>query len=161
MHARISLHPRFARDVARWARGEITWAQVEGFTEEQAREFAQTACQLARKGQLKKAAKIFEGLVALNPLDHASRAALGGVYQRMGRFNDAMGAYDAAIATDGRDVVARANRGELRLLRGDAGGLDDLRTAIEVDQDLVTAAAKRAKAVLMTRAARPARVPRA
>jgi Flp pilus assembly protein TadD len=147
MQRQVSVSPRFVENLARWAKGEITWAQVEGFTSKQARDFAKTACELAGRGQLKKAAAIFEGLVAFNPYDHASRAALGTVYQKMGRPDDAMREYDEAIATNGRDVVALANRGEMRLASGDMGGVEDLRRAIEVDPSLKTASAKRAKTV--------------
>ncbi len=144
----IELSPEFKNRVARWAAGEITWAEVEDFTADEAREYRTTACDLARRGQLKKAAAIFEGLVAMNPKDHVSRAALGTVYQKMGRIDDALAAYEGAIATDATDVVALANRGELRLQKGDVkSGLDDLRRAVEADPGFATASARRAKAL--------------
>lgn len=147
MKNEIELSPEFKQNVVRWAKGEVTWAEVEGFTYEQATQFARTACELAERGQLKKAAAIFEGLVAMNPKDHASRAALGTVYQKMGRIDDARVEYERAIETDPKDVVALSNRGELRLRQGDAGGLDDLRRAIEADPAFDTASARRAKAL--------------
>jgi Flp pilus assembly protein TadD len=148
MANRIKLHPTFAANVARWARGEITWAQVEGFTSQQARDFARAAYDLARKGQYKKSATILEGLLAMNPYDHASRASLGAVYQRLGRTADASREYDQAIAINGRNVVALANRGELRIQRGDPRGAEDLRKAVEFDPRLTTASARRARSVL-------------
>jgi Flp pilus assembly protein TadD len=148
MQLKTRLDPRFAANVARWARGEITWAQVEGFTSKQAGDFAKAGYDLARRGQYKKAAVIFEGLIAMNPYDHASRAALGAVYQRLGRVADAVREYDQAVAINGRNVVALANRGELRIQRGDVRGAEDLRRAVEIDARLSTASAKRARSVL-------------
>ncbi len=143
----MQLSPETVERVVLWAKGQMTWAQVEGFTAKQASEYQKTACELAQRGQLKKAALIFEGLVAINPEDHASRAALGTVYQKMGRIEEALAEYDQAIATSPTDVVALANRGELRVQKGDLGGLDDLRRAVEADPQLATASAKRAKAI--------------
>jgi len=148
MSGTMRLDPRFAENVARWARGEITWAQVEGFTSKQARDFAQAGYDLARRGQFKKAVVIFEGLIAMNPYDHSSRASLGAVYQRLGRTGDAVREYDQAIATNGRNVVALANRGEIRLQQGDPGGAEDLRKAVEFDPRMLTVSANRARALL-------------
>ncbi len=148
MQKEPNVSPKFFDNVARWARGEITWAQVEGFTSRQAREFAEAACDLARRGQLRKAAAIFEGLVAMNPFDHASRAALGTVYRRMGRIEDALQAFDHAIAVCADDVVALAHRGELKLQSDDPSGFDDLRRATDIDSVGRTAAARRARSVL-------------
>jgi tetratricopeptide (TPR) repeat protein len=145
-----NISPQLETNVMRWLRGEITWAQVEGFTSTQAREFAKAACDLAKRGQFKKAAAILEGLVAMNPYDHGSRSALGTVYRKMGRNEEALDAYDHALAVNGRDVVALANRGELRLQASDARGLADLRKAVEVDPRLKTASAKRAAAITDT-----------
>jgi Flp pilus assembly protein TadD len=148
MKREIKFSSGFKSRVARWAAGEITWAEVEGFTVEKAREYSKTACDLARRGQLKKAAAIFEGLVAMNPKDHSTRAALGTVYQKMGRLEDAMAAYEQALATDPNDVVALSNRGELRLKSGNvAGGLGDLSRAVEADPNITTASAARARAL--------------
>ena len=148
MKSEIEFSPEFKERVRQWSRGEISWAEVEGFTGKQAQEAQQTACDLARRGQLKKAAAIFEGLLAINPADHSSRAALGTVYQKMGRLEEAASAYNLAIAGDAGDVVALANRGELRLKNGDVrGGLEDLTHAVEADPEGKTASAQRARAI--------------
>ena len=148
MKNELQFSPSFKSRVNRWARGEITWAQVEGLSAEKAKEFQKTACDLARRGQLKKAKVILEGLVALNPKDHVSRAALGTVLQKLGQVDEARAAYDTAIATSDKDVVAFANRGELRIKAGDvAGGLGDLKRAVESDPKLNSASARRAKAL--------------
>src|SRR5512141_2633247 len=83
-----------------FARGEMTWAEVEGMTFEEAKAIAQVGCDLAAAGRIEEARIIFEGLVEGNPKDSASRAALGTVYQRLGRFDDAVAEYSAALERD-------------------------------------------------------------
>ena len=105
-------------------------------------------CDLAAAGRLEESRVIFEGLVAGNPKDTGAQAALGTVYQKLGRIEDTIAAYDAAIEQDGRNPVALSNRGELRLKAGDKEGLGDLMRAIEADQQGETAAARRAAALV-------------
>jgi tetratricopeptide (TPR) repeat protein len=132
----------------RFVNGEITWAQVEGMTFEQAQRIAKVGCELAGRGRLEDARVIFEGLVAGNPKDTASQVALGAIYQRLNRKADAMACYDKALRLFDRNVVALANRGELRIKSNDAGGIDDLTRAVEIDPKGLTAASRRARALL-------------
>lgn len=131
-----------------YARGEMTWAEVEGMTFEEAKAIAQIGCDLAAAGRLEEARIIFEGLVEMNPKDSAARAALGTVYQKLGRPDEAMVEYSASLAQDPRNPVALANRGELRLKTGDRNGFTDLALAIEADPHGETAAGRRAKGLL-------------
>ncbi len=132
----------------RFARGEITWAEVEGITFQQAMQMARTGCELAARGRLNEAQIVFEGLVAMNPKDTSSHAALGNVYQKQNRIDDAMACYDRAIALFDGNVIALAARGEIRLRRGDKDGLKDLIVAARVDAKGVTAAGRRARGIL-------------
>src|SRR3954453_3238165 len=86
-----------------FARGEMTWAEVEGMTFEEAKAIAQVGCDLAGAGRLEEARVIFEGLVEMNPKDSAARAALGTVYQKLGRAGEAMVEYSASLAQDPRN----------------------------------------------------------
>ena len=47
-----------------WIKGEITWAQVEGITMDQAYAFAELGYQLFEQGRYEDAQQIFEGLVS-------------------------------------------------------------------------------------------------
>jgi Flp pilus assembly protein TadD len=129
-------------------RGETTWAEIEGMTFEEARAIAQVGCDLAATGRLEEARIIFEGLVAGNPKDSGAQAALGTVYQKLGRNDDAVSAYDASLKADARNPVALANRGELRLKAGDKNGFADLARAVEADPHGETSASRRAKALI-------------
>ncbi len=128
----------------KWVRGEMTWAEVEGMTFEEAKAIAQVGCDLAAQGRLEESRVIFEGLVAGNPHDTGSQAALGTVYQKLGREEDARAAYDAALVADPKNPVALSNRGELRLRGGDKAGFADLMLAVDADPHGETSAGRRA-----------------
>lgn len=130
------------------ATGELTWAEVEGMTFEEAKAIAQIGCDLAAAGRLDEARIVFEGVVAMNPRDAASRAALGTVYQKLGRIEDAITEYSAAISNDEKNPIALANRGELRLKAGDRQGFTDLAGAVAADPVGETAAGRRAKGLV-------------
>jgi Flp pilus assembly protein TadD len=131
-----------------FARGELTWAQLEGMTWERARAIAQMGCDLAMVGRYEEARTLFEGLVAGNPKDAACQAALGTVYQKLGRTEDAMAAYSLALQHDPLNAIALSNRGELKLKAGEADGVSDLGRAVEADPQGTTAAGRRARALL-------------
>jgi Flp pilus assembly protein TadD len=131
-----------------FARGELTWAEVEGITYDEARGIAQTGCELAAAGRLKEAQTIFEGLIAINPRDTSAHAALGTVHQRLGKPQEARASFDRALELFDGNVVALAARGELRLRHGDAEGIQDLVRAVEVDARGASLAGKRARAIL-------------
>ena len=85
----LTMETGTARRLKAFARGETTWAEVEGMTFEEAKAIAQVGCDLAAAGRLEEARILFEGLVEGNPKDSAARAALGTVYQKLGRLEDA------------------------------------------------------------------------
>lgn len=130
------------------AKGETTWAEVEGMTFAEAKAIAQIGCDLAAAGRLDEARIVFEGLTAMNPKDSAARAALGTVYQKLGRIEDAVTEYSAAISRDAKNPIALANRGELRLKAGDRDGFTDLANAVQADPHGETAAGRRAKSLV-------------
>jgi Flp pilus assembly protein TadD len=156
---RVETELEISRRLKAYARQEMTWAEVEGMTWDEARAIAQIGCDLAAVGRLEEARVIFEGLVAGNPNDAASHAALGTVFQKLGRVEEAMDAYDAALHSDPRHPVALGNRGELKLKLGDKEGLADLSRAVEADPKGETAAGRRARALLQAMTQRPAAEP--
>lgn len=115
---------------------------------DETKEMAQAGCDLAAAGRLEEARIIFEGLAEGNPKDSASRAALGTVYQKLGRISEAITEYSAALEIDPRNPVALANRGEVRLRRGDREGFKDLAAAVEADPLGETAAGRRAQGLV-------------
>ncbi len=136
------------RKLGAFARGEMTWAEVEGMTFEEAKAIAQVGCDLAGAGRYEEARVLFEGLVAGNPKDAASRAALGTVYQKLGRLQEALTEYGEALERDPANPVALVNRGELNLLQGNRQGFTDLANAVESDPNGETSAGRRARALV-------------
>ncbi len=131
-----------------FARGQATWAEVEGMSFEEAKSIAQVGCELAAAGRYQEARILFEGLVEGNPKDAASRAALGTVYQKLGRLQDAISEYSAALERDPRNPVALVNRGELYLRQGNRQGFTDVTQAVEADPHGETSAGRRARALV-------------
>jgi Flp pilus assembly protein TadD len=117
-------------------------------TFEEAKAIAQVGCDLAAAGRYEEARILFEGLVAGNPKDSASRAALGTVYQKLGRLQDAITEYSAALERDPRNPVALVNRGELYLRQGERQGFTDVANAVEADPHGDTSAGRRARALV-------------
>jgi len=144
----MDLQTELKQRLKSFVRGEMTWAEVEGMTWENAKAIAQVGCDLAAAGRLEEARVIFEGLVAGNPKDSASRAALGTVYQKLGRTEEAIAEYSAALEHDPKNAVALANRGELRLRAADRAGFTDLANAVDADPDGETSAGRRAKGLV-------------
>ena len=147
-HETAAVDAETARKLRAFARGEATWAEVEGMTFEEAKAIAQVGCDLAGAGRLDEARILFEGLVAGNPQDSASRAALGTVYQKLGRLQEALTEYGAALERDPGNPVALVNRGELYLRQGNRQGFTDLAQAVEVDPGGASVAGRRARALV-------------
>lgn len=110
-----------------------TLAQQFGFTADQARAVAEKGFDLVDAGDFEGALVIFDGLLVLNPEDGSMHAARGSVFHQKGDLKAAEAAYDKAIEIDPKAVLARVNRGELRLKRGDKRGVEDLEVAASID----------------------------
>jgi Flp pilus assembly protein TadD len=127
-----------------FARGEATWAEVEGITTADAARMGRAGVELAQAGRLREAALVFETMVELNPKDAGGHAALGTVYQKLGRTDEALKAYGEALARDAAQPVALGNRGELLLRLGRREGFGDVAAAVAADPEGKTAAGRRA-----------------
>ena len=147
-HETAAVDAETARKLRAFARGEATWAEVEGMTFEEAKAIAQVGCELAAAGRYEEARVLFEGLVEGNPRDAASRAALGTVYQKLGRVAEAVTEYSAALAREPGNPVALVNRGELYLQQGNRQGFTDIANAVEADPEGTTSAGRRARALV-------------
>jgi len=97
--------------------GDITLAQLEGYTAEDMYSIADLGYDLLEEGQLEEAQKIFEGLSVYNPFDPYFRGMLGTVYQRQGKLDDAMHQYECAVDLNPEDTTSWANAGEVMLER--------------------------------------------
>ncbi|RMG21019.1 MAG: hypothetical protein D6729_01795 [Deltaproteobacteria bacterium] len=145
--------------VRRFLRGEVTFAQLEGFTVEEARRIAKMGHRLYEEGRYDEARILFEGLAAINPLDAYAHQVLGAIAECTGDIETARRHFDVCLSLDPKNVWVLVRRGELRLKHGDAkGGLEDLGCALEVDPEGRSPAARRAAlfVAVLARAARQA-----
>lgn len=109
-----------------------TLAQDFGFTSDQAQALTEKAFELLDAGDLDGAVVIFTGILVLNPYDSGIHAALGSVLHEQGKLTEAEASYDEAIRLHDKSVLARVNRGDLRLKRGDTTGFADLEVAAAI-----------------------------
>lgn len=118
----------------RFVKGEITLAELQGVDAESQEKVAQLGYRLLGAGKLEDARLLFEGLVALNGKEPYFLLAAGAVAQRQERYDDADHWYSRALERNGSLAVAFANRGEVRVMRGDLeGAVPDLIEAVKLD----------------------------
>ncbi len=135
-------------NIAKFIRGEMTWAQVQGIGMKQAYDLAEIGYQLFLQGKNSDAQKIFEGLIVLNPYDGYFHSVLGSIFARSGESDKAVREYSIAINLDPKDPQALVNRAELELQKGQfEDALNDLKAAIALDHDGQNPAVIRARAL--------------
>ena len=131
-----------------WIKGEITWAQVEGITMDQAYAFAELGYQLFEQGRYEDAQQIFEGLVIANPYDGYFHSVLGSIYARKDMHEEAVVEYTIALELDDEDLQSYVNRAELLLQHGEFEfAMEDLKEAIQLDPESEDPAGIRARAL--------------
>lgn len=97
--------------------GDLTLAQLEGMTAENLYAIADMGYDLLEEGKLGEAQKIFEGLNVYNPYDSYFHSALGSIYQKQGKKEEAIKSYRAAVELYPEDITSWTNCGELLLER--------------------------------------------
>lgn len=134
--------------------GQITWAQLEGMTMEQAYAIAEFGYTMYQQGRYKDARTIFEGLVIGNPYDPYFHAMLGAVYTKLDMHEEAAQEFSLAIELDPEDINSYVNRGELLLQHGEFEyAMEDLKAAIDLDPEGKNPASLRARALAAATAA--------
>lgn len=133
---------------AKFMRGEMTWAQLEGMTMEQAYAIAEFGYSMYQQGKYRDAQKMFEGLSVGNPYDPYFHAMLGAIYTKLDQHEEAVQEFCIALELDPSDIHSLVNRGELLLQHGEfEHAMEDLRAAIEMDPEGENPASLRARAL--------------
>ena len=128
--------------------GDITWAQLNGMTIDEAYAIAEYGFSLFNQGRYHDARAVFEGLIVCNPYDAYFHTMLGAVYQQLDMTEEALEEYTTAVELDGEHLHAFVNRGELRLKSQDfPGALADLERAVALDPEGKSEAGVRAQAL--------------
>lgn len=129
--------------------GEITWAQFQGMSHDEAYNIAEYGYALYEEGRYHDSRIVFESLVLANPYDAYFHTMLGAVYQQLDMREEAAEEYTTAIELDSGHLNAYVNRGELLLLNGEfERALPDLQKAVELDPDAKNPVAIRARALI-------------
>ncbi|MBJ80586.1 MAG: hypothetical protein CMH60_04640 [Myxococcales bacterium] len=142
-----------SENLEKFIMGEITWAQLQGMTVDEAYNIAEYGYSLYQEARYHDSRAIFEGLIICNPYDDYFHSMLGAVYQQLDMKEEAAQEYTTAIDLDDESLHAYVNRGELLLQNGEFDrALDDLKRAIELDPDNQDPASVRAQALAMATA---------
>ena len=116
--------------------GLITLQELEGISDEEMEMIYALGFNFFTYGKYDAAKDIFTGLTAYAPYTAHYCRALGAVNQQLKDYQEAIAAYDMAIANDEFDVVSYVYRGESQLLaRNRDAGLHDLQTVIQLGAD--------------------------
>ena len=135
-------------NIYKFLRGEMTWAQLQGMTVNDAYAIAHFGFQYFQEAKYHEARTIFEGLVVCNPYDAYFHSMLGATYQQLDMLDEAMEEYNNAIELDDESRDAYVNRGELHLRKADFDKAhDDLEKAIKLDPTGQHKATARARAL--------------
>lgn len=101
-------------------------------------------------GRVQEAQKIFETLVAVDHANPSFHTALGGVYQKRGRYVDAVVEYTRALRLNTKEVCPYVNRGEIYLRHKNfRKAAEDFRNAILLDPSGQNLWANRARSLVI------------
>ncbi|MBK8010865.1 MAG: hypothetical protein IPK13_05915 [Deltaproteobacteria bacterium] len=136
-------------DLIRFVSGQITLGDLQGITKDEQYQMAEIGYNCLRLARYDDARTVFEGLMALDPFDAYFQTALGTIAHQTGDFALADTRYSRALEINPYSGTARASRGELRFIRGDAvSALADLMRSVEDDVEGKEPATLRARAIV-------------
>jgi tetratricopeptide (TPR) repeat protein len=134
--------------------GEITWAELEGMSMEEAYAIADLGYTLFEQGRYDDSQTVYEGLVIGNPYDAYFHTMLGAIYAKKNMHEEAAEEYSIAIELDPKNISALVNRGELLLQHGEFEyAMEDLKKAIDLDPKAENPSGIRARALAAATAA--------
>jgi Flp pilus assembly protein TadD len=130
----------------RAARGELPLADFLSSTKDNPQEIATLAAAFYAANRLEEARLLFDGLCRLDEKDPRYHNALGAVWLRLRRPDEALNALNRALQLDEASIEAWVNRAETYLvLKHFDEAAADLRHAIELDPGKNSPAANRAR----------------
>ena len=141
-------------NLEKFVMGEITWAELEGMSMEEAYAIADLGYTLFEQGRYDDSQTVFEGLVIGNPYDAYFHTMLGAIYAKKNMHEEAAEEYSIAIELDPKNISALVNRGELLLQHGEFEyAMEDLKKAIDLDPKAENPSGIRARALAAATAA--------
>jgi type III secretion system low calcium response chaperone LcrH/SycD len=113
--------------------GLITLQELEGISDDEMETIYALGYNFFTYGKYDAAKDIFVGLTAYAPYTSHYWRALGAVNQQLKDYQEAITAYDMAVANDENDVVSYVYRGESQILSGNVeAGLRDLERVVQI-----------------------------
>lgn len=129
---------------------KISAADLVGIPRKKLSRLAETAYVKYKYGRYQEAMQIFKTLATLDASNAYYHTALGGVYQKLGKFVDSVLAYTRSLRLNSRDICPYVNRGEIYLKhRNYKKAADDFRNAILMDPDGRNLWANRARSLVI------------
>ena len=104
--------------VEQFLKGEITLAELQGISVEQAYLFADIGYKLCKQGRYDEASTIFKGLVVLNPNDGYFHGCLASILARQDNLDEALECYDKSYKIDNKNGDVLVGRAEIYLKQG-------------------------------------------
>lgn len=130
------------------SKGSGTGGQTPRVTPEEFREMGRIGAMYYEQGSLTKAQAVFESLVELDPSSAAAHSALGALFTRRERYEDALPHLDRAVELDPGQIAPYVNRAEIFIRQGRAQeAVENLKKAIALDPKEADPAANRARAM--------------
>lgn len=113
---------------------KISPADLMGMPKKKLSRLAEIAYVKFKYGRYAEALQIFEALARIDSVNAYYHTALGGVYQKLQKFVDAVVAYTRALRINPKEVCPHVNRGEIYLRhRNYRKAAEDFRNAILLD----------------------------
>lgn len=118
----------------KFAANKITPGDLLGIPRKKLLRLAEVGYLKFKYGRYQEALKIFEPLAAVEKRNYYYHTALGGVYQKLGRFVDSVVEYSRALQLNPKDICSFVNRGEIYLRHKNfKRAAEDFRQAIVLD----------------------------
>lgn len=106
-----------------------TYAQMFGFTADQAQAIHNAGFDLLDAGNAQGALDVFQGLTVINPLDYGAVVGVAAALELAGDAAAAEATYQEVLVKAPDHAFARLKLGELKMKRGDADAINELKRA--------------------------------
>lgn len=142
---------RYLTDVLyKFAQHKISAADLMGMPRKKLSRLAEIGYVKYKYGRYEDALQIFKTLATLDSVNTYYHTALGGVYQKLGRFVDSVVSYTRALRINPQDVCPHVNRGEIYLRHKNyRKAADDFKSAIVLDPQGRNLWANRARSLVI------------
>lgn len=143
------LKSRLEELVKRWGRGEVSLKHIAGVSAQELHSIASQGYFFFLQGKLEPSRLIFEGLVALDPRNAYYHRALGAIYWRSNKTDQAMRQFDFAVKVAPKDISNLIGRAEVYISRKEfTKARQDLMNVMKLGQTGQEALLEKAQAMM-------------